>query len=311
MLLRVRAEARGVARLVSVCDERFALPAALALISAACSSREALACTLAVLETGEDVRSHVARAFDRAGVEVEICELPAELVAGLPARGGVMPATYGRLYAPGLVGERAERTLYLDADTVTLGSIDALVATDLDGATAAGVVDPFIRVAGHPWGVPDCATTGVDPAGAYINAGVLLIDNAAWLDESIEERALAVLRERSHDARYEDQVALNIVLAGRWKLVDAHWNRRAQNRLAVSLPGYDLSGDGVLRREPAEILHFIGGAKPWDPLYPPSAHRAAYRQAWARHLPDVGRPADIGKLRWLARRLKDGPPAPS
>lgn len=156
----------------------------------------------------------------------------------------VSRATLYRMILPSVLGETVGRVLYLDPDTIVLGSVDEIFETPLNGAPVAGVSD----IAEKKY----AARYGID---AYINAGVLLLDLEQWRRHGYGEACLRAL-ETEPDRYYQgDQCLINRQFAGSLKVVDRNWNRQVNPRFG---PG-DVEG--------AKLLHFIGQNKPWQAWY--------------------------------------------
>ena len=302
--------------LVSAADAAYALPAALALLSAATSSPGRPPCLLLGVGLSAAAITAVERAFDRAGVSLTVRPAPAlpddpSLPAGLPT------AACARLALPAVAGDLAARSLYLDADTLTTAPVDELLATSLGGFAFAAVPDSAIVSVSQPrLGVKEWERLGISADAPFFNSGVLLVDNQLWHDERIGERAFERLRE-GETAAWE-QGALNAAAPGRWLALDARWNAQVRNAFELTLGGWSLAKGG-LRPPPAPgILHFTGRIKPWQAAYPPNAARADYLRAWRLLLAGVDEPRTRGRVAWAAARLtgrlpeRDAPrPAPS
>ena len=84
----------------------------------------------------------------------------------------------------------------------------------------------------------------------YLNAGVMLFDWPATLENGLLGRARQFARERSHLCEWHDQDALNAVGAGCWISLDQRWNFTSFR--ARKLPQY----------RPC-IMHYTGVRKPW------------------------------------------------
>ena len=286
--------------LVSAADDAYALPAALALLSAASSSPGRPPCLLLGVGLSGRIVEAVERAFDRAGVALTVRpapELPndASLPAGLPA------AACARLALPAVAGDLAARSLYLDADTLTTAPVDELLATSLGGLPFAAVPDSAIPSVSHRLGVKGWERLGIPPDAPFFNSGVLLVDNQRWRDEGIAERTFERLRE-GETAAWE-QGALNAAAPGRWLALDARWNLQVRNAFELTLVGWSLARGG-LRQPPAPgILHFTGRSKPWQAAYPPNAARSDYLRAWRRLLAGVDEPRTRGRAAWATARL--------
>ncbi|MDT7950512.1 MAG: glycosyltransferase family 8 protein [Acetobacteraceae bacterium] len=159
---------------------------------------------------------------------------------------------YLRLWADVLFPDRA-RVLYLDPDTVAVGSIEPLWRTDLEGNTVGAVPIPnSVRPAQH----------GMPPGSLFFNSGVLLIDLEAWRAEEYCRRCLDFIQKYPERAIDADQDILNLVLAGDWLPLDYKWNVINP----FFRPSYDMGMTEAERRavcDDAVIIHYNGGAKPW------------------------------------------------
>jgi lipopolysaccharide biosynthesis glycosyltransferase len=170
-------------------------------------------------------------------------------------------ASLYRLLLPDLLSTRA-RTIYLDADTVVLSSLQSLWDTELDGHILAAV-----REASAPWAAGPSGTNwrelGLAPDSPYFNSGLLVLPLDLWRQERLGDKAIEFLR--TFRPRWGDQCALNAVAAGRWLEVPRRWN----------LQTADVEGRGLawaLWREAVEeavadpaVVHFTERAKPWTP----------------------------------------------
>jgi lipopolysaccharide biosynthesis glycosyltransferase len=165
-------------------------------------------------------------------------------------------AMYCRLF----LGRHAfinRRVLYLDADTIILGSLSELLGTPLRDQPIAAVRDYHTPTISDKDGLPDWQELGLDAGLPFFNSGVLLVDLDRWEGENLERAAV------THARRYQaiscnDQHALNAAFAGRWHELPPIWNatrfwfkpeRRAH-------PHGNILSD-------ARIVHFVGPHKPW------------------------------------------------
>lgn len=197
---------------------------------------------------------------------------------GLDARRTV--STYLRLALPEAFARDYDRILYLDSDIhLRGGDLGALMEVPLGMCPAAAVRD------NQQWRTPqrhasDLKALGL-PNGAYFNAGVMLIDVAAWRQGRVLERALDFGQRHGGRMRHKDQTLLNAVLQGEWAEIAPVWNwqyTRASRLFEAMLDTH--------------VVHFIGPAKPWaDPedRLPPRFAMALAR-FMERHFPDHPRP---------------------
>ena len=183
-------------------------------------------------------------------------DLSPEVTHGFPVPGPDEPeayitlASYYRLFFPRLVPPDIARLLYLDADTLVVGSLLDVYQSDLGGAAAGAVMEAE---------VPLRAEIGIRRLEDYFNAGVLLMDLPRWRAERISERAIEVITTTPPaKLRYHDQDALNVVFQGTWHRLDPRYN------LMNAYVPHDLPRRAY-RRFLADkvIIHYNGRNKPW------------------------------------------------
>jgi lipopolysaccharide biosynthesis glycosyltransferase len=296
---------RASAVIVTAADDAFGWPASLALLSADAHAAGRAICLLLIdcgISAPTIARLHEHFAAHGKELLVRQAELP-KMASEYEDRfvSHLSPATFARVLAPRYASEFASTTLYLDADTLTIGSIGELLDTPLGEMVAAAVADAI--PVSWPGGVGGWRRLGLDPRLALFNAGVLLVDNRRWLDADIERQIVSELMEFPQDATYGEQGALNAVLARDRRLVDRRWNFRVR-----SSPGVGCAGVFVTRRQVGSlrrlrILHFLGERKPWHEVYPPSPLRSLYRREWHRFgAPSL--PSALGYADWLRWKLR-------
>lgn len=198
--------------------------------------------------------------------------LEPEDMAGAGSVGNhISAATMGRLIIP---RKLSGRVLYLDGDVRVTADLAPLFSLDMQGQPLAAVRDYVISnwlakgvVPGHR---NEKRLTelrrmmnGADVSG-YFNAGVLLLDVDAILDEPALSDAMQDLECASkYDAG--DQDHLNIVFAGRVRLLDpaynSSWSRSSRQRQFISKLG---PAPGEITNIPDAIVHFHGPRKPWN-----------------------------------------------
>lgn len=235
---------------VTACDDAF-VPGLAALLNSL--ERHEPDRTIHLLDCGITA-SHRERLRSRfARLEVVPLEVPPELV--LPSVGSL--ATYARLFIGDLFGSLG-RALYLDADTILLSTLAELESWRIGPPNVvAACLEPYTPNFRSDNGPPDFARLNFSGAEPYFNAGVLLIDIAAWNAAEVKERSLAYLRRSDIRIALFDQEALNVVLAGCWDRLEPEWNvsrywLRAERRK---------SRPQILHQ--ARIVHFLSAEKPW------------------------------------------------
>lgn len=164
-----------------------------------------------------------------------------------PAAARVTAGSFYRLFVPELLPE-ARRILSLDIDTYPeSAAIFSLFDLDMAGHAVAAVRDVYMAYGRAPESVRELERTGCGN-GKYLNAGVLLIDRAAFVVADLGRRAFDTALKR----RFHDQAALNFELAGVWLELSPAMNMTTVVR------------NSFVRQvvEPA-IVHFMGPVKPW------------------------------------------------
>jgi lipopolysaccharide biosynthesis glycosyltransferase len=129
-----------------------------------------------------------------------------------------------------------ERLIWLDCDTIVLGSLEPLWNLDLQTMP--------IAAAANVWGNPN---NSQDP-NPYLNSGVLVYNIKLWEEEQLSEKLM-------ENARLNiwgdcDQGALNSFLAGRWKQLEQIWNNHNTEDMST------------------QVMHFISRPKPWESSTP-------------------------------------------
>lgn len=176
-------------------------------------------------------------------------------------------ATYLRLFLADLLVGRYRRLLYLDCDMFFEGGdLGRLLRLDLGGHALGAVkdVDAFLDARHHS---PEMKILG-QPPHPPLNAGLLLIDTAAWAQEGLRDRCLQLGRDRPDVFVKHDQSVLNGVLRGRFAELSPVWNWMMNQRFPL-----------LTRRWPVRLRHFIGTVKPWRD--PKGRHDARLRQSYA------------------------------
>lgn len=231
----------------------------------------------------------------RGGALVNFVEIPDSWVADLPVlstldRSTVAPIMWYRLFLPQILAD-SERVLYLDCDTVVLGSLTEIWATTLLGAPLAAVSDPWIE--GDPaW----AAELGINDPAHYFNSGVLLINLQLFREQALANQIIDHGRRNCHSLRWADQDSLNSLLAGRqiklhpkWNLLNSFvWSDRPSSSYSSKM-----LRDACMK---PRIVHFEGAGKPWTN---PNVH--PYAWAYMKYREQVA-PGGVRRIRFSVER---------
>lgn len=166
--------------------------------------------------------------------------------------------TYLRIYSPEVL-VNCERLIYLDCDLVVRQGLDELWKTDLGGCPIAAA--PMLNAA---YGDEFVRRHALPPMHEYFNAGVLLIDAAAWRNYGHGEQIFKWLQTNREGLTFADQDGLNAVFAGQACSLSPAWNCEARLFRELHFPGcFDKSRIMSAIQNPA-IIHYSGQVKPWS-----------------------------------------------
>lgn len=128
-------------------------------------------------------------------------------------------AIYGRLFLPEIVKlyKDIDRMIYLDCDLLMDRPVTELFTMPLDGKCLAGVSDSETVNRRNVLGI-------TDPAGIYINSGVLVIDTARWVELDASRRIIEYINSFPEELLFPDQDAINYILQGEIVLIDIRYN---------------------------------------------------------------------------------------
>ncbi|HVW91680.1 MAG TPA: glycosyltransferase family 8 protein [Devosia sp.] len=182
-------------------------------------------------------------------------------LAGMSYHKALTNLVYARLMLDQLMPAGISRILYLDCDMLVRAPVEELFALDLEGKAVAAVLDPHRHRAmlGCDFRQNSDLFSFDMP---YFNAGMLVIDRAAFAAADLPGRTRAY-HEAGVLARTQyDQAVLNLVFKDNWLPLDFRWN------LINPQPAHE-------NFEP-KIVHYTGPNKPWQ-LFSRVAFAQAYR----------------------------------
>jgi lipopolysaccharide biosynthesis glycosyltransferase len=156
---------------------------------------------------------------------------------------------YARLFLDEYLPD-ATRCIYLDVDLLVSDDLSTLQTMDMQGCIAAAANDVSAGRADLQ-GIRH-RELGLARPEMYFNSGVLLIDLARWRQFEVGRKALEYSKANYDLVRAQDQDALNVILEGRWLLLDERWNISQYAPASLDHRG---------------VVHLIGRAKPWHADY--------------------------------------------
>ncbi len=163
----------------------------------------------------------------------------------------ITTATYYRLLIPDLIDPNLKRVIYLDVDIVVNKEISQLWQFPLEDVVIGAV--PEHNFERH-------LELGIDSKSKYFNAGVMLINLAAWREQEITSKLLTFLQENHQRLEMLEQDALNIILQNNWAELAFEWN--ATTLMLSADKQYNLGN----KDSRSLIIHYTGFSKPWHYL---------------------------------------------
>ena len=149
--------------------------------------------------------------------------------------------TFARYFIPSFVSE--DIVLYLDCDLVVTRDLTDLFSIDLTNKplAAAKVI----------YGLED-----------RFNAGVLLINNAYWKENAIQQELIKITEREHKNLPEADQTVLNIVMGENYVLLDDTYNFQIGYDQVADNRGQYFIFELSLTPLPA-IIHYLSADKPW------------------------------------------------
>ena len=168
-----------------------------------------------------------------------------------------------RLLVDQLLPPELDRVIYLDGDTIVVGSLRELWETDLGGRALAASIEPTANKRRK-------RDLGLERL-PYFNAGVLLIDLAAWRSQNIAQRILDFYKARQGRLFANDQDAINgalpgeiAVLSPKYNYYNIFWYYPYRVLRHIQSPA-DYISEPEFRDAARDIriIHYLGEDRPW------------------------------------------------
>ena len=182
--------------------------------------------------------------------------------------------TYYRMFIASLFPQY-DKVLYLDCDLVVTGDISELYHTELGENILGAAPEEFVQ------NTPEFRlyaerALGVDP-DQYVNAGVLVMNLAAYRANCVEERFLEMITRFDFDLLDPDQAYLNYLCYGKIHILPNGWNKEP---MAIPLEGKKNIVHYALYKKPWQYDDVVDGEHFWryavkTPFYPQILERKA------------------------------------
>ena len=230
-------------------DDDFCLPTSVSVISIFQNNPEML---ITIHLVGIDLSEENIKRFRKLPCgpngEVLLHSPDSKMCSELTSNAATMhfpPASFLRIMLPDLFCE-LERLVYLDGDTLCVGSLADLATLDLRANPLGVVLDVPPKNAGQGYVQKD------------FNSGFLVIDVKAWLKEDLTAKVFRVLAEEPN-LKLPDQMALNKATEGIRLVLPKRFNFIQE----LSIRG----NEDRVRPKDAVIVHYANRSKPWTRIY--------------------------------------------
>ena len=198
-------------------------------------------------------------AMSNFGIVLELIEPPLAEIEGLFTSRGISHASWYRLFLGELLPTEVKHVLYLDADTVVVGSLEGLrdMLTDFSAnhGSAIRAVESSQRM--------DHFSQFQQVGNRYFNAGVLLVDVVKFRQETSAQQLADTAKRFGSKLRFHDQDVLNLHFGNDFVPLDSKYNTMRSTRISDS----------------DSIVHFVGPRKPWLASGRHHPYSSSYRKA--------------------------------
>jgi lipopolysaccharide biosynthesis glycosyltransferase len=239
--------------IVMSCDERYAFPLAVTMVSALRHATSPLRIKVLCDRVSPATKSLLSQiALRNSAGSFQAIDVDLRPFAKHPLGEPYVTITsFARLLIPSLLPMES-RCIYLDCDLLVRRDLTDLWNTDLHGNAIGAVQCYHVRTIGAKFGIPFVAEAKRNPSLPYFNSGVMIMDLDAWRNARIDSQTEQFLNQYGNRLTGADQDTLNGVLINRWQPIASCWNdQEASNKRKKSSPI-------------SAIRHFSGPHKPWN-----------------------------------------------
>lgn len=167
--------------------------------------------------------------------------------------GRITEETYYRVLIPDILPQW-DKVIYLDSDLICLSDIAPMLSIDMGTNEIAGV----ITVGNENRAEYTIEHLGI-PSEKYINAGVLVFNNAVLRQKPFLQECYRLLKEKKY-LKWHDQDLLNTLCFGRICFLDPKWNTTVLR--LVKEKGYNSEREVQKKDLNCCIIHYAS-LKPW------------------------------------------------
>lgn len=125
-------------------------------------------------------------------------------------------ATNFKMFLTEVLPEGINRIIYIDSDTLVVGSLRGLIDRDMEGCPIGMVLDSL--------GNKHAKLIGLTEEDYYVNGGVILYDISKWIECKCTERIIEYTQNVRAHFMSPDQDILNLVLRGQIYVLEPQYN---------------------------------------------------------------------------------------
>lgn len=157
----------------------------------------------------------------------------------------ITKAAYYKLLLPSILPSEVEKGLYIDCDTVVIGSLKELNAISFFelGYEVGLLAVEDIRKERE---IKRMRSMG-EATKSYFNSGVMFVNLKKWREDEADKKMIEIGEKYGNQLTYHDQDILNIFFENNHANLDPRYNRDAS----------------IKHNTPPIILHYLGTSKPW------------------------------------------------
>ena len=235
-------------------DDGYAMPMAVMLYSAMSNYGGASAAEIYILDGGISPahREKIRQVLDPYLVTIHWVTFDLSTLNGLPLRKYLTPTTYARLLISDVVPGSIEKVIYLDCDLLVCRDLATLWAKETGSAYYLAAQDPGLPLIAKS-SLAGCPEVQFSATDEYFNAGLMVMNLAAWRRENIGQRAIEFIHRWPAFVPNLDQDGLNALGLRRWGKLEPAWN----------VTSWDTWRTPEFGELPDVVIHFIGKNKPW------------------------------------------------
>lgn len=123
-------------------------------------------------------------------------------------------SSFGRIFLSKKLN--IDKLIYLDCDSIVLGSLNEIWKENIDDYLLAGVQDTVNKYF--------LTSIGIDKNTRYINAGFLVMNLKKWREMCIQDKCVDFIIKHGGKVPHNDQGTINAICVGMIKILDPRYN---------------------------------------------------------------------------------------